>query len=310
MYSVYKITNKINNKCYIGSSIKVYDRWQQEKNNAFNPNSNSYNYPLSQAFRKYGLENFQFEILKQDFSSVEEMQQYEYDMIHHYNSLINGYNQTDYTKNSLQDPILKQKIIESKSQKCALVDLDETILKIFPSYNEAARDCFNNNDLAGCIRKVCLGEYSSINGLLFRIIDENNLIISKPILSYKNRKKIIGIDPSIKKQNIYFDSILQASQELKIDRASIQKCLKGDNRYSIVGGYIFRQLDNNGNIINNSIDIENKIQEYNKTNPIINNEQHTIKEWCKIYNISTTCYYKRLKKGWSIIDAITTPKRR
>ena len=27
MYSVYKITNKINNKCYIGSSIRVEKRW-------------------------------------------------------------------------------------------------------------------------------------------------------------------------------------------------------------------------------------------------------------------------------------------
>ena len=50
-FSVYKITNTINQKKYIGSSIRVYKRWQQEKNAAFNPNNSSYNYPLSIAFR-------------------------------------------------------------------------------------------------------------------------------------------------------------------------------------------------------------------------------------------------------------------
>lgn len=56
MYTVYKITNLVNEKCYIGSSINIEKRWVQEKNNAFNPNSKSYKYPLSCAFRKYGLE--------------------------------------------------------------------------------------------------------------------------------------------------------------------------------------------------------------------------------------------------------------
>lgn len=53
MYAVYKITNLINNKCYIGSSIRVEKRWQQHRNVAFNINSSQYNYPLYRAFRKY-----------------------------------------------------------------------------------------------------------------------------------------------------------------------------------------------------------------------------------------------------------------
>ena len=36
MFSVYKITNKINNKCYIGSSIRYKARWRQHKAIAFN----------------------------------------------------------------------------------------------------------------------------------------------------------------------------------------------------------------------------------------------------------------------------------
>lgn len=55
MFTVYKITNKINNKCYIGSSIRTEKRWKQHINASNNLNSPHYNYPLYQAFRKYGL---------------------------------------------------------------------------------------------------------------------------------------------------------------------------------------------------------------------------------------------------------------
>ena len=39
---VYKITNNINNKVYIGSSVRVEKRWQQHKNDAFNPNNKKF----------------------------------------------------------------------------------------------------------------------------------------------------------------------------------------------------------------------------------------------------------------------------
>ena len=47
MFTVYKITNKVNGKAYVGSTVRpVTSRWRQHKNNAFNPNSSCYNYPL------------------------------------------------------------------------------------------------------------------------------------------------------------------------------------------------------------------------------------------------------------------------
>ena len=64
MIGIYKITNKINNHCYIGQSINIYDRWKHEKSDAFREQSKSYDYPLSRALRKYGVENFTFEILE------------------------------------------------------------------------------------------------------------------------------------------------------------------------------------------------------------------------------------------------------
>lgn len=55
---IYKITNKITNKCYVGQSIDIYRRWQEH----CRPSSNSI---IGKAIRKYGKENFDFEILEE-----------------------------------------------------------------------------------------------------------------------------------------------------------------------------------------------------------------------------------------------------
>lgn len=62
MTGIYKITNKINNNCYIGQSVDIERRWKQHIKNSSKTSRNS-QYPLYRAFRKYGLNNFTFEIL-------------------------------------------------------------------------------------------------------------------------------------------------------------------------------------------------------------------------------------------------------
>ena len=93
MIGIYKITNKINGKCYIGQSINITNRWKRHKNTAYNPNNESYDSPLYQSFRKYGIENFSFEILEE--CSKELLNSKERYWIQYYNSYNNGYNQTD-----------------------------------------------------------------------------------------------------------------------------------------------------------------------------------------------------------------------
>lgn len=55
---IYKITNLLNNKCYVGQSRNIYRRWQSHKY------AND-SYPLHAAMKKYGTENFSFEILEE-----------------------------------------------------------------------------------------------------------------------------------------------------------------------------------------------------------------------------------------------------
>ena len=65
MVGIYKIINNITNEKYVGQSLYIEKRLQCHKNTAFNPNDKSYNYPLYQAIRQYGLENFTFEIIEE-----------------------------------------------------------------------------------------------------------------------------------------------------------------------------------------------------------------------------------------------------
>lgn len=75
---IYKITNTVNGKVYIGQSIDIFTRWKKHRifgrpSNTSNP---EHKYPLYMAMRKYGIDNFEFEIIEQcaqnDLNDIEE----------------------------------------------------------------------------------------------------------------------------------------------------------------------------------------------------------------------------------------------
>lgn len=88
---IYKITNIITHKVYIGQSIDIKRRWQEHKSRAYEKNTNCYNKPLYRSIRKYGLDNFILEILEE--CSVEQLNEREAYYIKFYDCLIpKGYN--------------------------------------------------------------------------------------------------------------------------------------------------------------------------------------------------------------------------
>ena len=184
MYSVYKITNLFNQKSYIGSSTRVEKRWQQHKNDAFNPNNEKYNYPLYQAFRKYGVENFSFTILKDDFSSLEEMQEFEKNSIIAHNTLSpNGYNQTLLTSSNTIASENTQKHIEKISKKCALVDENNNILYEYGSATSMDYLEFAEKYDGKCVR------FDDI------VIRTNNSESANKIIDFVNNNEYIKIKP-------------------------------------------------------------------------------------------------------------------
>lgn len=65
MIGIYGIQNIITNEWYIGQSMDIKKRWRHEKSESFNVNSKAFYTKLSKAFRKYGVENFNFSIIEE-----------------------------------------------------------------------------------------------------------------------------------------------------------------------------------------------------------------------------------------------------
>lgn len=91
MVGIYKITNIITQQNYIGQSIDIKQRWCKEKQSAFNPKSPAYNYPLSNAFRQYGLNNFTFDVVEE--CDKKDLDTKEIFYIKKYDGYTKGYNQ-------------------------------------------------------------------------------------------------------------------------------------------------------------------------------------------------------------------------
>ena len=74
---IYSVTNKINNKIYIGQSIDIERRWNQHR-------YGKGNLILKNAIKKYGIENFEFDVLEvlesKDIKILTELEQKWFDI--------------------------------------------------------------------------------------------------------------------------------------------------------------------------------------------------------------------------------------
>lgn len=92
---IYKITNDVNGKVYIGKTLNtVESRWKEHCHDK--DRRNMENRPLYRAMNKYGLEHFSIETIEECYENLEEREIY---WIKYYNSYVgwpnnNGYNAT------------------------------------------------------------------------------------------------------------------------------------------------------------------------------------------------------------------------
>lgn len=85
MIGIYKITNKINGKIYIGQSNNIKRRFSEHQTKG-----TTSRIPLDVAIQKYGKENFDYEILEE--CTLEQLNEKEKYWIQYFNSIENGYN--------------------------------------------------------------------------------------------------------------------------------------------------------------------------------------------------------------------------
>lgn len=152
MYIVYKITNLINNKIYIGQTTETLAQ-RFSRHCGYQLNDGTY---LHTAMKKYGVENFvieQIDVAKDQ----EELDELEIYWINFYNACNNdiGYNLKnvkgkcggDTLSNNPNLPIISQKLSESKmggknpqSKKVKAIDVINNEEILFDSFADCQRD--------------------------------------------------------------------------------------------------------------------------------------------------------------------------
>jgi group I intron endonuclease len=156
---IYKITNKINDKTYIGQTIKdIKKRW------SVHCSSNSCT-ALKSAIQKYGPENFTIEEID-GANSLSELNYKEWLLIHKFNSLApNGYNIREGGGSRgkwHKDSIEKMKKSQSKAQKKRFANIS-----LLNKHKKSMQKRWLNSKNR---------ENSSINhgGKFFQVIDRNS----------------------------------------------------------------------------------------------------------------------------------------
>lgn len=152
---IYKITNIQNNKVYIGQSIRpVNQRFQRHINDALN---NILDTHFARAIRKYGKENFIIEEID-TANTQEELNEKEQYWIKYYNSVIDGYNETDaiskcggntyQSKTDEEMEVIKDKIRQTKignknpmAKKIKRINIFTYEIDIFDTVISCAKAC-------------------------------------------------------------------------------------------------------------------------------------------------------------------------
>ena len=159
---VYKITNIINGKSYIGSSINIYDRWREHKRELRKNKHHSTH--LQSAWNKYGEENFEFIILEEcNKDETLQREQYYLDTYESFNKE-KGYN---ISKNS-SAPMMGRTFSEE-----TLVKLSEGVRNRDKSCWSRGEDKFNskfkNEDIVEIKRMITEGYKTKDIAELFQV---------------------------------------------------------------------------------------------------------------------------------------------
>ena len=152
---IYKITNIQNNKVYIGQTIRpVEQRFQRHMTDAMH---NILDTHFARAIRQYGPTNFSYLIID-TAQTQEELNQKEQYWIKYYNSVKEGYNETDaiekcggntyQSKTKEEMEVIKEKIRQTKigsknpmARKIKRINIETNEVEIFDTIISCAKAC-------------------------------------------------------------------------------------------------------------------------------------------------------------------------
>ena len=255
MAFIYKITNDINNKIYIGKTTRDIDTrfWEHQKKNG---NSKS---AIRDAINKHGVSHFTIEKIEE--CSIDKLNERERYWIAFYDAQKNGYNLTSGGDGrSLTEDQLKQirnlwenglsivevakemklphstvyhrvckyedydkeenfnKAIKAQEKPICQYDLTGKLLNTYKSINEAERKTGISAKQIGAARKFC----HQAHGYLWEFEGEELKITT-------NKKQVFQYDLSNNLIAIY-DGAREAARQLGVDSSGIIKCCNGKQK--------------------------------------------------------------------------------
>ena len=215
---IYKITNLLDNKTYVGQSVDIEKRWsthRAELNN--NYHCNTY---LQNAWNKYGEDNFDFSIIEECAAS--QLNQREIYWVSQYDSYENGYNLTPGGGNT-----------ESFSKAVIQFDRDGNELFRYGSISEAETAsgvCYSQ------ISECCSHKRKTAGGYIWQF-EDGFVGIPKWHFSARMFTEIYRLTQDGVVLDV-FPSAAEAKRVTGVCDTSIIRCCHG--KLQTAGGYLWR----------------------------------------------------------------------
>lgn len=213
---IYKITNTVNEKTYIGQTIRdLSERWYQHHYDALVGKCKT---KLGRAIRKYGKDAFRSEIIEST-NSLDERERY---FIAFFNSITNGYNIKIGGNGGPHNKSTKIKISKANTKRVWTSNMRENMSIAIKKWHKKRGFVPRSED---CKRKISEANRNRKMPQLAKFaFQKYNKKMSKPVICLNTGKE--------------YASINEACKNLNLNNGHLRMHLKG--KYSHVKGFSFK----------------------------------------------------------------------
>ena len=227
MIGIYKITNQVNGKLYIGQSIDIEKRIMDHKT----PRAHKRNYPISRAIKKYGKENFSFDVIETcQISDLDKLEQHYIKTLNpHYNICEGG----SGTKGHIV-PEETKKILSQKNKDYWNSLSEEKKSKILSNLSGPSKGHIVKESTRLKLSQIFRG-HTNNTPKTNKLISEFMAKYSKTHDMARRKQAVLQIDKNTGLILKEFQTIKEAAESISVHPTSVLGVIKGRRKTS--GGY-------------------------------------------------------------------------